>query len=47
VNIKTYCSQLLGGDGAVSILVEEREGLLELSNLLLCQLVSLDPTNKK
>merc|ERR1719506_895979 len=34
------CAQLLGGDGAIAILVEEGEGLLELSNLLFSQLVS-------
>ena len=34
-------AQLLGGDGAVAILVEEGEGLLELGDLLFSQLVSL------
>jgi hypothetical protein len=34
-------AQLLGGDGAVAVLVKEGEGLLELSDLLLGQLVSL------
>merc|ERR550514_1807768 len=33
------CAQLLGGDGAITILVEEGEGLLELCNLLFSQLV--------
>ena len=41
---ETYSSQLLGGDGAVSILVEEGECLLELSDLLLSQLISLEHT---
>ena len=35
------CAQLLGGDGAVTIFVEEREGLFEFGNLLFSQLVSL------
>ena len=34
-------AQLLGGDGAVTIFVEEREGLFEFGNLLFSQLVSL------
>lgn len=34
-------AQLLGGDGAVTILVKEGEGFLELGNLLFCQLVGL------
>ena len=34
-------SQLLGGDGAVAILVEQGEGLLELGDLLFGQLVGL------
>ena len=42
--VETYSSQLLGGDGAVSILVEEGECLLELSDLLLSQLISLEHT---
>merc|ERR1719203_70710 len=33
-------AQLLGGDGAITILVEEGEGLLELSDLLLGKLIS-------
>merc|ERR1719310_2313866 len=33
------CSQLLGGDGAIAVLVEQGEGLLELGNLLLSKLV--------
>ena len=41
----THCSKLLGGDGAVTVLVEQGEGLLELSDLLFGQLISLD-TNK-
>merc|ERR1719456_2060168 len=32
-------AKLLGRNGAIAILVEEREGLLELSNLLLGELV--------
>ena len=32
-------SQLFGGDGAIAILVEQREGLLELCDLLFSQLV--------
>jgi len=35
------CAQLLGGDGAVTILVEEGEGFLELCDLFFSQLVSL------
>ena len=35
-------SQLLGGDGAISVLVEQREGLFEFGNLLLGQLISLE-----
>ena len=35
------CSQLLGSDGAISILVEKGECFLELSNLLLGKLVGL------
>ena len=34
-------SQLLGGDGAVAILVEQGEGLLELGDLFFGQLVCL------
>merc|ERR1719391_1351150 len=34
-------SQLLGGNGAISVLVEEGEGLLELRDLFLGQLVRL------
>ena len=34
-------AQLLGGDGAVTILVKEGEGFFELGNLFFCQLVSL------
>ena len=34
-----YSAKLLGGDSAVTILVEKGEGLLELSNLLLSKLV--------
>ncbi len=30
-------SQLLGGDGAITVLVEKGERLLELSDLLLCK----------
>lgn len=41
----TYSSQLLGGDGAVSILVEQGESLLELGNLFLSQLISLHNKN--
>ena len=33
-------AQLLGGDGAITVLVEQGEGLLELSDLLFGQLVS-------
>merc|ERR1712118_111856 len=33
------CSQLLGSDSAITVLIEEREGLLELRNLLLSQLI--------
>jgi hypothetical protein len=33
------CPQLLGGDGAIAILVEQGEGLLELGNLFLGELV--------
>ena len=33
-------AELLGGDGAITVLVEEGEGLLELSDLLLGKLVS-------
>ena len=43
----TYSSQLLGGDGAVSVLVEQGECLLELSDLLLGQLISLGRKNGK
>ena len=32
-------AQLLGGDGAITVLVEQGERLLELGNLLFCQLV--------
>ena len=35
------CSQLLGGDGAIAILVEKGECLLELGDLLLGKLVGL------
>ena len=35
------CAQLLRRNGAVAILVEQREGLLELRDLLFCQLISL------
>ena len=35
------CAQLLGSDGAVTILIEEGEGLFEFSNLFFSQLVSL------
>lgn len=41
------CSQFLGGDGAITILVEEGESLLELSNLFLCQLISLKSNQYK
>lgn len=34
-------AQLLGGDCAIAVLVEQRECLLELGNLFFCQLVSL------
>ena len=34
-------AQLLGGDGAVAVLVEQGERLLELGDLLLGQLISL------
>ena len=34
-------AQLFSGDGAVAILVEERERLLELGDLFLCQLIGL------
>merc|ERR1740121_2443437 len=34
-----HCAQLLGRDGAIAILVKEREGLLELGDLLLCELI--------
>jgi hypothetical protein len=34
-------AQLLCGDGSISVLVEERERLLELGDLFLCQLVRL------
>merc|ERR1719264_752167 len=34
-----HCAQLFGRDGAIAILVEEGEGLLELSNLFFGQLV--------
>ena len=37
----THGSELLGGDGAVSILVEEGECLLELCDLFLGQLIGL------
>jgi hypothetical protein len=40
-------AQLLGRDGAVAVLVEQREGLLELGDLLLCQLVSLRRKKKE
>ena len=43
----TYSSQLLGGDGAISVLVEQGECLLELSDLLLGQLISLERKNVK
>merc|ERR1719191_1832925 len=33
------CAQLLGGDGTIAVLVEEREGLLEFRDLLLGKLV--------
>ena len=38
----TYSSQLLGGDGAISVLVEQGKCFLELSDLLLCQLIGLE-----
>merc|ERR1719238_1646969 len=34
-------SQLLGGDGAIAVLVEEGESLLELGNLFLSKLIGL------
>merc|ERR1719345_159452 len=34
-----HSAQLLGGDGSITVFVEEGEGLLELGNLLLGQLV--------
>ncbi len=34
-------AELLGGDGAISVLVKEGEGLLELCDLLFSQLISL------
>ena len=37
----TYSSQLLCGDGAVTILVEQGKCFLELGDLLLCQLIGL------
>ncbi len=37
-----YGAQLLCGDGAIAVLVEEGEGLLELGNLLLGQLIRLE-----
>merc|ERR1740117_2348858 len=37
-----HCSQFLRGDGTVTILIEQGEGLLELGNLFLGQLVSHD-----
>ena len=39
---ETYSSQLLGGDGAISVLVEQGECLLEFSDLLLGKLISLE-----
>ena len=35
-----HSSQILGGNGAISILVEEGEGFLELCNLFFGQMVS-------
>jgi hypothetical protein len=35
-------AQLLGRDGAIAVLVEEREGLLELGDLFLGQLIGLE-----
>ena len=34
-------AELLGGDGAIAIFVEEGEGFLELGNLFLGQLIGL------
>ena len=45
--MSTYSSQLLGGDGAISVLVEQGECLLELSDLLFGQLISLERKNGK
>ena len=36
------CSQFLGSDRAVAILVKQREGFFELSDLLLSQLIGLE-----
>ena len=41
-----HCAQLLRRDGAVAILVKQREGLLELGDLLLRQLISLCKNKK-
>ena len=40
-------AQLFGGDGAITVLVEQRERLLELGDLLLCQLISLKNVHDK
>ena len=41
------CSKLLGGDGAIAVLVEQRENLPELGDLLLNELAShLDEEDK-
>ena len=39
-------AELLGGDGAITVLVEEGESLLELRDLLLGKLVSLRNTGR-
>ena len=41
MKVSTYSSQFLGGDGAISVLVEEGKCFLELSDLFLSQLISL------
>ena len=41
------CSQFLGGDGAVTIFIEEGEGLFELGNLFFSQLVGLISESNK
>ena len=38
-------AQFLGGDSAIAILVKQRKGLFEFSNLLFCKLIRLRRKN--